>query len=261
MAGLLLAMLVILNRGGVRNSLPYIALGVLMWYALLQSGIHATLAGILLAATIPARPAYHPAQFERRVEELQRAFAADRQDASTPDDPLGNERMVSISQAMEHSAVAVQSPLQRMEHGLTPWVTFVVIPLFALANAGVDLASVAWRESLASDVTLGVLGGLVLGKFLGITSFSWLAVKLEVARLPVGVRWPHLAGAAWLAGIGFTMSLFIAQLAFADAAMVEHAKLGILLGSMVSAIVGVVWLLVVGSAATAPGRDASVERV
>ena len=246
-AAALFAMLVLFNRGGVRHPLPYGLVGVLLWLAVHDSGVHATLAGILLAMAIPARPAHSPAHFERRIEELEAAFRADRRDDDTPDDPLGNQRMASIAQAMERSAAAVQSPLQRLEHGLTPWVTFAVIPVFALANAGIDLLAVAWRDALTHSATVGVVSGLVLGKFAGISLFSWLAVRLGLARLPSGVRWRHLLGAAWLAGIGFTMSLFISQLAFSDAGLVEEAKLGILLGSALSAAIGLVWLYFAGS--------------
>lgn len=246
-AAALFVLAVLLNRGGIRHPLPYVVLGVLLWLALHASGVHATLAGILLAMTIPARPAYAPAHFERRVYELQAAFRADRRDANTSDDPLSNERMARIAEAMEHSAVAVQSPLQRIEHGLTPWVTFVVIPVFALSNAGIDLSSVSLREALTHNLTLGVMGGLVLGKFGGIALFSWLAIVSGIARLPSGVRWTHLLGAAWLGGIGFTMSLFISQLAFPAPDAVEEAKLGILLGSAISAVIGLAWLYGAGS--------------
>ncbi|HWH47336.1 MAG TPA: Na+/H+ antiporter NhaA, partial [Burkholderiales bacterium] len=247
-AAALLAVLSLFNRSGVRNPLPYTIVGVLLWYAVHASGIHATLAGILLAVTIPARPAHTPAQFERRIEELQSEFRADRRDAQTPDDPLSNAQMAAIAEAMERSAMAVQSPLQRIEHSLTPWVTFVIIPVFALANAGIDLRSVAWAQALSNSVTVGVFAGLVVGKCAGISLFGWVAVRLGVARLPADVQWRHLIGAGWLAGIGFTMSLFIAQLAFVDPEMVEQAKLGIFLGSSVSAVIGLTWLSCVGSA-------------
>jgi Na+:H+ antiporter, NhaA family len=248
-AVVLFAILLLFNRAGIRHPLPYWAVGVLLWVAAHDSGVHATLAGILLAAAIPARPAYTPAHFEGRVDELQAAFRADRRDLQTPDDPLSNERMAAIAEAMERSAVAVQSPLQRIEHGLAPWVTFVVIPVFALSNAGIDLLDVSWREALSSNVTLGVVSGLVVGKFAGISLFSWAAVRSGIARLPAGVQWKHLLGAAWLAGIGFTMSLFIAQLAFSAPAMVEQAKLGILLASAISAGIGLAWLYWAGSGA------------
>jgi NhaA family Na+:H+ antiporter len=251
-AAVLLVVLFLFNRAGIRNPLPYAVTGVLLWYVVHASGVHATLAGILLAVTIPARPRYTPAHFERRVDELQSAFRADRRNTHTPDDPLSNYRMASIAEAMERSAVAVQSPLQRIEHGLTPWVTFVIIPAFALANAGIDLRSVAWAQTLSSSVAIGVFTGLVIGKSIGISLFSWIAVKLGLARLPSGVQWMHLIGAAWLAGIGFTMSLFIAQLAFRDPQIVEQAKLGILLGSALSATIGLSWLFWTGSVTGTP---------
>jgi NhaA family Na+:H+ antiporter len=234
--------LTLLNRAGIRHPLPYAAAGVFLWYALHASGVHATLAGILLASTIPARPAHTPAQFERRIGELHTAFRDDRRDVQTPDDPLSNSRMASIAQAMALSATAVQSPLQRIEHAMTPWVTFVVIPVFALANAGIDLGSVAWAQALSNSVTIGVVTGLVLGKLIGISLFAWIAVRLGVAQLPPGVEWKHVIGAAWLAGIGFTMSLFIGQLAFRDPAISEQARLGVLMGSALSATIGLAWL-------------------
>ena len=241
-AAILLVVLLLFNRGGIRKPLPYAIVGVLLWIAVHASGLHATLAGILLAITIPARPAHSPALFERRINELQAAFRADRRSTQTSDDPLSNDRMASIAEAMEHSAAAVQSPLQRVEHTLTPWVTFVIIPLFALANAGIDLSSIEWAQALSNKVTVGVLAGLVIGKCVGVSLFSWIAVRWGIARLPSDVQWRHLIGAAWLAGIGFTMSLFISQLAFANPENVEQAKLGILLGSAFSATVGLIWL-------------------
>jgi NhaA family Na+:H+ antiporter len=246
-AAVVFAFLVLLNRGGVRNALPYVLLGILLWVALYHSGVHATLAGVLLAMTIPARPAHTPAQFERRVEELLEAFRADRRDLSTPDDPLTNRGMTSIAEAMEHSSATVQSPLQRIEHRLTPWVTFLVVPVFALSNAGIDLTDVSWREAFREPVTVGVVCGLLIGKFVGISLFSLAAVGVGIARLPSGVGWSHLLGAAWLAGIGFTMSLFIATLAFGSAELVEQAKLGILLGSAVAALIGIAWLYAAGA--------------
>jgi len=137
--------------------------------------------------------------------------------------------------------------LQRIEHRLTPWVTFLVVPVFALSNAGIDLTEVSWREAFREPVTVGVVCGLLIGKFVGISLFSLAAVGLGIARLPSGVGWPHLLGAAWLAGIGFTMSLFIATLAFGSAELVEQAKLGILVGSAAAALIGIAWLYAAGS--------------
>jgi len=248
-AAALLMVLLLFNRAGIRRPLPYAVVGVLLWIAVHASGVHATLAGILLAMTIPARPAHSPAQFGQRLDELQAAFRTDRNDTESSDDPLSNDRMASIAEAVERSAAAVQSPLQRVEHALTPWVTFVIIPIFALANAGIDLGAIDWTQARGSDVTVGVFAGLVAGKFIGVSLFSWIAVRLGWARLPTGVEWKHLLGAAWLAGIGFTMSLFIAQLAFASPNLVEQAKLGILLGSALSAVIGLIWLYSAGSRA------------
>ncbi|MFL6579351.1 MAG: Na+/H+ antiporter NhaA [Burkholderiales bacterium] len=246
-AASLVGLLLLCNRAGIRHPLPYAVLGVLLWFAVHSSGVHATLSGVLLAIAIPARPAHTPAHFERRIAELQSAFRANRRDKHSTDDPLSNQRMASIAHAMERSAVAVQSPLQRIEHGLTPWVTFLIIPVFALSNAGIDLFSITWSEALASNITLGVISGLVAGKFAGITLFSWIAIRLGIARLPAEVSWTHLMGAAWLAGIGFTMSLFIAQLGLTTPEAVDQAKLGILLGSSISALIGLLWLYLLQS--------------
>lgn len=243
----LLALLALLNRGGVRHPLPYALAGLALWIALHASGIHATLAGILLAMAIPARPARTPTQFEGRLAELLDAFRADRGDSRSADDALGNRGMAAIAEAIERCAETVQSPLQRIEHRLTPWITFLVIPLFALSNAGIDFRAVSWGDALTQRATLGVMAGLVLGKFAGVSLASWIAVRSGIARLPSGVSWRHLLGAAWLAGIGFTMSLFIAQLAFDRPELVEQAKLGILLGSAISATIGLAWLYRVGS--------------
>lgn len=247
----LFALLGLFNRGGIRHPLPYVLVGVLLWYAVLVSGVHATIAGILLAVAIPALSKRSPAEFDARVAELHRAFR-DEDPAGAPGNaPLSNHRMADIAAALEHSAAQVQSPLLRIEHGLHPWVTFLVIPVFALANAGIDLATVD-ASALAQPVTLGVVSGLVLGKFLGITGFSVLAVKLGLGRLPAGVGWPQLMGAAWLGGIGFTMSLFISQLAFSDPAFAEQAKLGILLASALATAIGLGWLLAVTRRPGAP---------
>jgi NhaA family Na+:H+ antiporter len=261
-----LACLILLNRGGIRHALPYGLLGLLLWFSLLESGIHATIAGVLLAFTIPARPAFQPLDFDLRLIQLQRSFhteavnscippgitdatermtdndPAEAANSCTSGQPLSNPRMAAIADSVEKAAKAVQSPLQRMEHILSPWVTFVIIPIFAISNAGIDLADLHLGEALRQPVTLGVIFGLVLGKFLGIGGFSWLAVKIGLGKLPGGVHWRHLFGVAWLGGIGFTMSLFISQLAFTNPALVEEAKLGILAASAISAVIGLIWL-------------------
>jgi len=246
-----LAVLVLFNRGGIRRALPYALVGGCLWLALLQSGIHATVAGVLLAFTIPARPAFTPRQFSDRLDALQETL---RERSLDDDKEAGaSHRMAVVADNLEKSAVAVQSPQQRLEHALGPWVTFIVIPLFALANASIDFSAARIGELLTHSVTLGVFFGLVGGKFLGIGCMSWLAVVLGLARLPEGVGWRHVFGAAWLGGIGFTMSLFISQLAFsASPELMEDAKFGILAASAVSGVVGLVWLYFSASRGEAP---------
>jgi NhaA family Na+:H+ antiporter len=243
-AGGLLGVLILFNQGGIRYPLPYAILGILLWLALLKSGIHATLAGVLLAFTIPARPIFTPQQFGKRLSELRNAFHSSAVNPGESDVPLDiATRMYATAESLKTASSAVQSPQQQMEHHLSPWVTFGVIPLFAMANAGLDLLSIPFREVIMEPVTLGVFLGLVLGKFLGISSFAWLAVKLGWARLPHGVQWRHILGASWLGGIGFTMSLFIAQLAFAtNPVFFEEARLGIIMASVISGVTGLTWL-------------------
>ncbi|MFZ2446850.1 MAG: Na+/H+ antiporter NhaA [Syntrophobacteraceae bacterium] len=241
-----LAFLVLLNLGGTRHPIPYSVGGLLLWLAMLQSGIHATIAGVLLACTIPARAAFTPMQFAKRLAQLHGQFHAEAANPNAPDRLLSNPRMSTMAQGVEDAAGAVQSPLQRMEHALSPWVTFLIIPLFAISNVGIDFGEIRLGESLRQSVTLGVIFGLVAGKFLGISIFSWLAVKLRIGRLPAGVTWPYLLGVAWLGGIGFTMSLFISQLAFADPFLNEQAKLGILVASALSGGIGFLWLYLTG---------------
>jgi NhaA family Na+:H+ antiporter len=129
-----------------------------------------------------------------------------------------------------------------MEHGLSNWVTFLVIPIFALANTGIDFSHIDFAASISAPVTLGVMFGLVLGKFIGISGSCWLILKLGRGKMPHGMNWCHITGAAWLGGIGFTMSLFIGGMAFTDPQQFEDAKLGILLSSLIAAILGLAWL-------------------
>ncbi len=241
----LIGIMFLCNRAGIRSPLPYAVLGILLWLALLKSGIHATLAGVILAFTIPARPMCTRHQYDEELDKMKKALGARADNSEENEAPLAVNRMYAIAEHLEKASSAVQSPQQRMEHRLSPWVTFGVIPLFAMANAGLDLFAMPFRDVIVQPVTLGVILGLVLGKFLGISSFAWLAVRLGLAKLPGGVKWRHVMGAAWLGGIGFTMSLFIAQLAFVgNAALFEEARLGIIMASVIAAIIGLSWLYV-----------------
>ncbi len=237
-----LGLLIILNQGGIRRSFPYAVLGFLLWLELLNSGVHATIAGVLLAFTIPARPAFNPEQFEHRLAQLQENLIAGDQNPKACRHTLECPSMAAVAESLEESARAVQSPQQHMEHTLSPWVTFLILPVFAFSNAGIDFRSLQLSETFTRPVALGVMTGLVLGKFTGISLFSWAAVRFGMARLPGSVRWSHLLGVAWLAGIGFTMSLFINQLAFDDPMLIDEAKLGILAASLIAGIIGSAWL-------------------
>jgi Na+:H+ antiporter, NhaA family len=241
-----LAFLLFLNRGKVNNPIPYVLGGIVLWVSILQSGIHATMAGILLACTIPARSSFTSIELKQHLGQLHLLLRSESSTHDTPRHTPWNPHIAAVGQSMGDTARAVQPLLERMEHSLDPWVTFLVIPIFAFSNADIDFGSIRLGEALMEPVTLGIVFGLVAGKFLGISLFSWLAVKLRIGTLPAGVSWWHLMGVAWLGGIGFTMSLFISQLAFADPALREYARLGILLASALSATVGIVWLYIVG---------------
>ena len=238
-AAIVLALLVLLNRLGTKSLIPYAVLGLILWLAFLQSGIHATIAGVLLAFTIPASSRYDTNKFSEKVRQLISHFD------STGDEwknVLNNSERQHDVLAIEESCEKVLTPLQRFEHGLHPWVSFFIIPVFALANAGVTLTDMDILDALLSPVSLGIIVGLFIGKQLGIFAFSFLAVKLKLSSLPEGVNWKNLYGAGILAGIGFTMSLFIAGLAFNNPALIDLSKIGVLSGSLISGIVGFVFL-------------------
>lgn len=232
--------LIAMNMLGVRRPLPYFIVGGVMWFAMLKSGVHATLAGVLTALAIPARSVFQPGKFSDHVGTLLHRFDK----SSKPDTHImQNPEQQSVLQAVESSVHAVQTPLQRLEHGWHIPVAFLIMPLFALANAGVPIQLDGLAETLTHPVTMGVMFGLVLGKFLGISGFCWIAIKLGLGQLPQGVSFSQLAGASLLAGIGFTMSIFIAELAFkGEAEMLLMAKTGILFASLTAGIIGYVWL-------------------
>jgi NhaA family Na+:H+ antiporter len=202
MAGALLACLFCLNRAGVLRLTPYLLIGAVLWYFVLKSGVHATLAGVALALTIPLRP----------------------RNAGQPQ---------------------ARSPLHDLEHALHKPVALLIVPVFGFANAGVSFAGMG-LDSLAQPVPLGVALGLFLGKQLGVFGFAWLAIKTGVASLPRHASFTQLYGVALLCGIGFTMSLFIGALAFTDAATVDATKIGVLTGSLASAVAGFLLLRLCG---------------
>jgi len=234
--------LVLVNRLGVHQPGVYALLGAGLWLAVLQSGVHATIAGVLLALTIPASTRLDPDAFVASGRRLLDRF--DRAGGHGPSVLTNGARQEALEE-LESGVAAVQAPLQRMEHALHPWVAFLIMPLFALANAGVALGG---GDGFDGRVALGVAVGLVVGKQIGITLAAWLAVRSGLAVLPEGVGWGHIYAVSWVAGIGFTMSLFIANLAFAEPALLASAKIGILAASAVAGMVGFVLLRRIGSA-------------
>jgi len=233
-----LALLALANALGVRALVVYLAFGALLWVAFLKSGIHATVAGVLLALTIPARARIDGSKFLSASRHAVDSFAHDVSDA--PPGQLTDDQQAAVM-TLEEACEAAGTPLQRLEHALHPWVGFFIMPVFALANAGVAIGG-GVVESLTQPVSLGILGGLVLGKPIGVVGASWLAVRTGVAELPQGIGWRHLQGAGMLAGIGFTMSLFIAALAFGEGELLPLAKIGILAASLVSGVIGATML-------------------
>lgn len=240
-----LVLLVIVNRAEVRHPAPYAVLGLVLWVAFLKSGVHATIAGVLLAMTIPARTRLDRAAFEQTLRAQLAAFerTSDAAPRDAADDAATYGVQQDVIEELEDACEGAQTPLMRLEHALHGVVAFGIMPLFALANAGVPLGGAG--GGMGRAITFGVLLGLVVGKPLGITLAAWLAVRGGAAVLPAGVTWRHVHGAAWLGGIGFTMSLFIGGLAFPDLALLGAAKLGILGASAVAGLGG--WLLLRGA--------------
>jgi NhaA family Na+:H+ antiporter len=221
------------NLLGVRRIGWYVVLGVGLWLAFLESGIHATVAGVLAAMAIPSTARIDKGQFRLRSRALLDEFEIldERQDEPWISGEQ-QERIFGLNALLQH----VETPLQRLEHALLPWVTYGIMPVFALANAGLVLTD-GTAALLRQPVTLGVMLGLVIGKPVGILAFAWLATTVGVAERPAGATWRQLAGVGVLAGIGFTMSLFIATLAFGQP-LLEHAKTGILAASLVAGVAG-----------------------
>ena len=234
----LLLFLVALNLSGVTNTLVYFIVSILVWVAFFESGIHATLSGVLIALTIPLKVRIDTQQFVQRGRALMNIFEDEGPNTARRGHfALTTSRQRGVLEELEDASRDVESPLQRIEHILHPWVAFVIIPLFALVNAGVSLGDVG-LEGLTSRVTLGILLGLVVGKPLGIVLFSWLAVRLGVASIPRDIGWLQITGASLLGGIGFTMSIFITGLAFADETLIAQSKMAILIASLVAGAAG-----------------------
>jgi NhaA family Na+:H+ antiporter len=231
-----LAAILAARKAGIRSMLLYVPLGLVVWFAFLESGVHATIAGVILGLMVPAHALYSDEEFRRRAGWILERF--DMNAAS----PQARERLDQDALALEAIARESVPPIERFEYRLHRFSSFVVVPLFALANAGIRFSDFDVAEAIVSPVALGVSIGLVFGKPVGITLATWIGLRLKLGELPRNVTFNHVLGIGMLAGIGFTVSLFIAELAFRNSAMAEiltnEAKIGIFLGSAIAGIVG-----------------------
>jgi Na+:H+ antiporter, NhaA family len=246
-AAIVLMVMMGLNLMGVRKIVVFMLLGAVVWYLVLKSGVHATIAGVLVAMTIPARTRVDQNLYSSFVRSMVDRFDKDK---TTDSKAWTTSTQQSAILAIEDAGHKIETPVRRLEHSLIPWVAFAILPVFALANAGVQVVS-SGEEMVAEDAVAsvwsnramwGVVLGLLVGKPFGVFGFAWVAQKLGIGMLPEGATWQHVFGAAWLSGIGFTMALFIANLAFNNSEDLDAAKLGVLGASVVAGVVGFVIL-------------------
>jgi NhaA family Na+:H+ antiporter len=237
-AAVLLVAIVVAGRFGMKQVSIYLLLGFGVWVAVLASGVHATVAGVLVALTIPVRARRDPGAF---WEVAERALAKLRGREMTRESMIDDQEQLAALESLHDAAGDMVPPGLALEHRLHPVLAFLVLPLFALVNAGVAIGG--GPVAAPVSITTGIILGLVVGKPLGIVVLSWLTVKLGRGELPAGVSWGQILGAGLLAGVGFTMALFIGDLAFVDAAATDRAKIGILVASAVAGVAGYVVLL------------------
>ena len=230
-----LVVIAAMNRGGVRSPIAFFLVSLVFWGAMLRSGVHATLAGVILGAMTPMRPWFSLYSFERSAGKLLRRF---RRALSVGD----FDRAEAIMGQVEELSRGTESRLDRRLRQIHPWSSYVVLPIFAMANSGVALTGETLARAGTSGITWGILLGLVIGKPLGIVGFSWIATRSRIATPPEGATWSHLAGIGMVAGIGFTVSLFVTGLAFQDARQVADAKIGVLIASALAGILGFAFL-------------------
>ena len=235
-AAVLLLMLFLIGKRVSTNKTFFMLIGIVIWYLFLQSGIHSTIAGVLLAFVIPARPRLDVGKYIERIRHTINMFPV-----TNEDEIVLTNRQIAMLKRVESASDRVISPLQSLEDNLHLAVNFVILPLFAFANAGVVFSG---SGELVGDVTWAIAAGLLLGKFFGIYLFTWLAVKTGIAGMPRGMTWKTTAGVSLLGGIGFTVSLFITNLSFGEgqAVLLNQAKFGVLLGTVVAGMLGFLYL-------------------
>ncbi len=239
MAFVAFLVMVAFNRFGIHAVLPYFVVGLFMWFFMLESGVHATIAGVIAALSIPSKPKYTPTSFTAHTKNLLDEY--DNYPVAT--DNTMHERQKAILQNIKDKIDAVGSPSARLEHSLHLPISLVIIPLFALANAGIAIDFSSIGASITQNVSLGIIMGLIFGKAIGIAGVAYLAIKLKIASLPQNSTMSQIVGVSFLGGIGFTMSIFVADLAFAgNDALIFQAKIGILAASLSAGLLGFLWL-------------------
>ena len=239
LAGVSFLILVIFNRFGIHAILPYFIVGLIMWFFMLESGVHATIAGVIAALTIPSRPKLTPVDFTSHTKNLLNEY--DNYPVATDNTMHENQKAILLN--IKDKIDSVGSPSARLEHDLHLPVSLIVIPLFALANAGISIDFSSIGDTIIEPVSLGIIAGLIIGKVLGIAGISWLAVKIGIAKLPENSTMSQIFGVSFLGGIGFTMSIFVADLAFlGNEALIFQAKVGILSASLFAGFFGFLWL-------------------
>jgi NhaA family Na+:H+ antiporter len=239
LAGGMFVLMVIFNRIGIRAILPYFIVGLFMWFFMLESGVHATIAGVIAALTIPSKPRLTAKDFASKTQELLKEYSKYEQ----KEDYMMDENQKAILINIKDRIDAVGTPAARLEHDLHLPVSLIIIPLFALANAGISIDFSSISNTIVQPVSLGIIAGLILGKVIGIFGISYIAIKTKIATLPKGSTMSQLFGVAFLGGIGFTMSIFVTDLAFiGNADLIFQAKVGIIFASLFAGLFGYFWL-------------------
>jgi NhaA family Na+:H+ antiporter len=235
LAGVMFLIMISFNRFGIHMVLPYFIVGLFMWFFMLESGVHATIAGVITALTIPSTPKRTPITLVEDTKELLEAYET----YPVTTDHMLHEQQKAILLNIKDKIDSVGTPAARLEHDLHLPVSLIIIPLFALANAGISIDFDSLKTTIIEPISLGIVAGLILGKVLGIFGISWLAIKLKIASLPANSTMSQIFGVAFLGGIGFTMSIFVAELAFmGQPELIFQAKMGILIASLFSGLLG-----------------------
>jgi Na+:H+ antiporter, NhaA family len=243
-----------LNRSGVRNVNVYVVVGAVLWLTMLESGIHATIAGVVLGLITPASYFYNPATFATAAEDLVNRFKLAQETSN-------EEIQQGILAQMEDLTQGTEAPLDRLERALVNWVSFLIVPLFALANAGVHISSETADAAVQSSISQGVFFGLVIGKPIGIFLITFIAVKTRLCEMPTNATWLQVLGIGMLGGIGFTVALLITDLGFRGDLFIDEAKLGVLTASAASGLIGFIFLWLTTRSASAKDFEAEPEAI